>query len=130
MRTWRVSGLAVALLLLLLAGCASAGSGGAGASASGSGTGTGAKLPRLPVRESWDIQLDSPPRAPFPAVNLIETDGFDTPAATVTALHRSRAGRVVVCYLDAGTWERWRPDAARYLKSLLGRPDDGWAGGR
>src|ERR1700760_3139675 len=103
MRTWRVSGLAVALLLLLLAGCASAGSGGAGPAASASGTrrgartGTGGRLPRLPVRESWDIQLDSPPRAPFPAVNLIETDGFDTPAATVTALHRSRAGRGVAC---------------------------------
>lgn len=129
MSIWRASGLAVALLLLL-AGCASAGSGGAGRPIGAPGAGAGTTLPRLPVRESWDIQLDRPPRAPFPAVNLIEVDGFDTPAATVTALHRSRAGRVVVCYLDAGTWERWRPDAARYPKSLLGRPDDGWAGER
>src|SRR6201996_1392673 len=129
MSIWRASGLAVALLLLL-AGCASAGSGGAGRPIGAPGAGAGTTLPRLPVRESWDIQLDRPPRAPSPAVGLIEVDGFDTPAATVTALHRSRAGRVVVCYLDAGTWERWRPDATRYPKSLLGRPDNGWAGER
>jgi hypothetical protein len=85
---------------------------------------------RLAVRESWDIQLASPPRAPFPDVGLIEVDGFDTPAATVAALHRTRARRVVVCYLDAGTWESWRADAGRYPKSLLGRPDNGWAGER
>jgi hypothetical protein len=74
----------------------------------------------LPVRLSWDIQLARPPRAPYPAVDLIEADGFETPKATVRALHQSRRGRVVVCYLDAGTWEQWRPDAGQYPKSLLG----------
>jgi hypothetical protein len=84
----------------------------------------------LPVRLSWDIQLARPPRAPYPAVDLIEADGFETPKATVRALHQSRRGRVVVCYLDAGTWEQWRPDAGQYPKSLLGGPDSGWAGER
>jgi hypothetical protein len=151
-RRWLVSaglaGLVGALLLLGLVGCGSAGgratgsrppvsgasvSGASvsGASVSGGAGGKGASaLRRLRVRESWDIQLDRPPRAPFPAVGLIETDGFDTPKATVKALHQSRRGRVVVCYLDAGTWEQWRPDAGQYPKSLLGRPDNGWAGER
>jgi hypothetical protein len=109
-----------AALLAFAAGCGSA----------GSPSGPAKALPRLAVRESWDIQLASPPRAPFPAVGLIEVDGSDTPAATVAALHRSRAGRIVVCYLDAGTWEQWRPDASRYPASLLGRDDSGWAGER
>jgi hypothetical protein len=84
--------------------------------------------PRL--RESWQIQLSSVPRAPFLAVQLIETDGFDTSKATVAALHRSRAGRGVVCYIDAGTWENWRPDAKEFPARLLGKKDGGWAGER
>jgi hypothetical protein len=61
---------------------------------------------------------------------MIEVDGFDTPASTVAALHRSRPGRGVVCYIDAGTWENWRPDAGQFPKSLLGKPDGGWPGER
>ena len=34
-----------------------------------------------------------------------------------------------VCYVDAGTWENWRPDAARYPKQLLGK-GNGWPGER
>jgi hypothetical protein len=83
-----------------------------------------------PLRESWQIQLSAPPTAPFPPVAMIEADGFDTPASTVAALHRSLPGRGVVCYIDAGTWENWRPDAARFPRALLGRNDSGWPGER
>jgi hypothetical protein len=82
------------------------------------------------MRESWQIQLSSPPKAPYPRVKMIEVDGFDTSAATVAALHRSLPGRRVVCYIDAGTWENWRPDASRFPKSLLGDKDGGWPGER
>lgn len=85
---------------------------------------------RLPLRETWQIQLSSPPRAPFLQVGMYETDGFDTPASTVAALHRSFPGRFVVCYIDAGTWENWRPDASAFPKQLLGRADVGWPGER
>jgi hypothetical protein len=84
----------------------------------------------LPLRESWQIQLSSPPRAPFLHVGMYEVDGFDTPASTVTALHHSFPGRFVVCYIDAGTWENWRPDASAFPKQLLGRADVGWQGER
>lgn len=60
---------------------------------------------------------------------MIEVDGFGTPAATVAALHRSLPGRRVVCYINAGTWENWRPDAASFPASLLGKPN-GWPGER
>lgn len=83
-----------------------------------------------PVRESWQIQISSTPTAPFLKVGMIEVDGFDTPAATVAALHRSFPRRGVVCYIDAGTWENWRPDAGRFPKSLLGSKDGGWPGER
>jgi hypothetical protein len=83
-----------------------------------------------PVRESWQIQLSSTPRPPFLKVGMIEVDGFDTPASTVAALHQSFRGRGVVCYLDAGTWENWRPDASKFPKSLLGNDDGGWPGER
>jgi len=85
---------------------------------------------RPPVKESWQIQLNSTPARPFPNVGMIEVDGFDTPMSVVAALHRTKASRGVVCYIDAGTWENWRSDAREFPRSLLGKPDGGWAGER
>jgi hypothetical protein len=34
-----------------------------------------------------------------------------------------------VCYLSAGTWENWRPDAGAFPKRILGR-SNGWPGER
>jgi hypothetical protein len=45
----------------------------------------------------------------------------------VRRLHR--AGKHVICYIDAGTWERWRPDASRFPGQALGGPN-GWPGER
>jgi len=47
--------------------------------------------------------------------------------SAVAAIHA--AGAWAVCYVDAGTWEAWRPDAGRFPRALLGRPD-GWPGER
>ena len=59
---------------------------------------------------------------------IYDVDGFDTPASTVAALHK--AGRHVVCYIDVGTWENWRPDAKQFPSTVLGEPDAGWPGER
>ena len=59
---------------------------------------------------------------------MFDVDMFDTPASTVSALHD--AGRHVVCYVDAGTWENWRPDASEFPTSVRGKPVDGWVGER
>jgi hypothetical protein len=56
-----------------------------------------------------------------------DVDGFETTAGSVAALHAR--GKHVICYIDAGTWERWRPDARSFPRSVLGRPN-GWPGER
>lgn len=61
------------------------------------------------------------------AADVYDIDLFDTPARTVAALHRS--GRHVVCYLDAGTYENWRPDRGRFPRSVRGARN-GWPGER
>jgi hypothetical protein len=54
-------------------------------------------------------------------------DGFETTARSVRALHA--LGKHVICYTDVGTWENFRPDAGRFPRSVLGRPN-GWPGER
>ena len=79
-----------------------------------------------PPRFTWYWQLSG--RVPDSVdAAVYDVDGFDTTAGQVTALH-SR-GRHVVCYIDVGTWENWRPDAHRFPRSVLGR-GDGWPGER
>jgi hypothetical protein len=56
-----------------------------------------------------------------------DIDGFDTSAREVARLHG--LGRHVICYIDVGTWERWRPDARRFPRRVLGR-SSGWPGER
>ena len=60
--------------------------------------------------------------------SVIELDGFETSAAVVASLHQ--LGKKVVCYMDAGTWENWRPDAKKFPPSVLGSADVGWVGER
>jgi hypothetical protein len=150
MRGRKISGGALAALLAALAAFAVAGAlvvGVGAAGRSGAVVTTAARPERAltkvalpaPVRcgscwrprlsESWQIELSANPPAPYLRVPMFELDGFDTPAATVSALHRSLRGRGVVCYIDAGTWEDWRPDAGRFPGWLLGRTD-GWPGER
>lgn len=59
---------------------------------------------------------------------IYDVDAFDTTARKVAALHAR--GRRAVCYVDVGTWERWRPDASQFPKTVLGKPDGGWPGER
>lgn len=79
-----------------------------------------------PARAAWQWQLDGPLNLSASAA-LYDVDGFDTSRAQVAHLHR--AGRYVVCYVDVGTWERWRPDASRFPRALLGA-SNGWPGER
>ena len=80
--------------------------------------------PSGPVSWQWQLQgkIDLSIRAA-----MYDVDLFDTPKATVRALHRRE--RRAVCYLDAGTWENWRSDASSFPKWVLGR-SNGWPGER
>ncbi|MEV7323770.1 endo alpha-1,4 polygalactosaminidase [Streptomyces sp. NPDC093970] len=61
------------------------------------------------------------------AVPVYDIDGFTNSAEVVSRLHRS--GRKVICYVNAGAWESFRPDRAAFPASALGR-SDGWRGER
>ena len=83
-----------------------------------------------PLQTSWQWELSVVPKPPFLAVDMYDIDLFDTPASTVAALHDTRPGRRVTCYISAGSWEDWRPDAGEFPQRLLGRPLDHWPGER
>ncbi len=72
---------------------------------------------------SWQWQLSGAIDTSID-VEMYDIDLFDTPTATIDALHAD--GRVVICYLSAGSWEDWRPDAGAYPPEILGNTLDGW----
>ena len=81
------------------------------------------------LRVSWQWQLQSPPKASdLLDVRMYDVDEVDTSKVLVHAMHRR--GIKAVCYISAGSWENWRPDAARFPKVVRGRPLSGWPGER
>jgi hypothetical protein len=81
---------------------------------------------RPPASATWQYQLQGRVDVSHPA-RVFDVDGQATAASTVARLHR--AGRYVVCYINAGSYENWRPDAARFPAAVLGK-SNGWAGER
>lgn len=57
-------------------------------------------------------------------VQVYDIDG-DTSASVVAKLHA--AGRKVICYVDVGSYEDFRSDAAEFPASVLGK-SNGWPG--
>lgn len=72
---------------------------------------------------SWAWLLQGGP-VPNLDVDVIDVDLFDTPASEV-ARTEARGVRTV-CYLSAGTWEDYRPDAGDYPEEILGNNWDEW----
>lgn len=114
-------------LALLLAGCGGASSVAPFAPAN---------LPAVPQAKTWwyptvgetfQIQYDGKLDLSNPA-DVYDLDMFDTRPAIVNKLHAM--GKKVVCYISVGTWENWRPDAKKFPKSVIGRPDGHWPGER
>jgi hypothetical protein len=60
-------------------------------------------------------------------VDLYAPDGVHPNTHSVAAVHAT--GAHAVCYVDAGTWENFRPDAGKYPASVKGLPN-GWPGER
>ncbi|MFD0263669.1 endo alpha-1,4 polygalactosaminidase [Kitasatospora indigofera] len=58
-------------------------------------------------------------------VPVYDIDGFEHDASVVASLHAK--GRKVICYINAGSWEDFRPDAAAFSKSMQGS-GNGWQG--
>jgi hypothetical protein len=79
-----------------------------------------------PQQLTWYWQLTGSVPTTIDA-DACDVDGFGTSAAQVAQLHA--LGRHVICYIDVGTWEDYRPDAREFPRSVLGRPN-GWPGER
>lgn len=83
-----------------------------------------------PVGASWQIVLSEKVPIengkPSPDVDIYDMDLFDVEASTISALHA--AGKKVICYFSAGSYEDWRPDAKDWDQGDLGADLQGWAG--
>ncbi|MFJ4081546.1 endo alpha-1,4 polygalactosaminidase [Streptomyces iakyrus] len=75
---------------------------------------------------AWQWQLDGRVDASAD-VPVYDIDGFENSAADVARLHR--AGKKVICYVNVGAWEDFRPDRDAFPHAVLGEPN-GWAGER
>jgi len=74
---------------------------------------------------SWQWQLSTPIDFSFD-VDVYDIEMFDNDASVVAALHAQ--GRIAICYLSAGSWEDWRPDADQFPAEVLGKDYEGWPG--
>ena len=81
-----------------------------------------------PLRTSWNWVLSQVPTPPYRNVSMYDIDGFNATASDVASMHA--AGIKVVCYISAGTYENWRPDASQFPSSILGNNVAGWPGER
>jgi hypothetical protein len=101
----------------------------AGASARPLASGSPGAVPgwwQLPARLTWYWQLQGMVNNGEP-VAAYDIDGFENGAAEVAVLHAR--GTRVICYVDVGTAERFRPDYQLFPASVLGR-SNGWPGER
>lgn len=77
------------------------------------------------VGSTWQWQLEGEINTSFD-VDMVDLDLFKTEASVVNALHAQ--GQFVICYISVGSWEDWRPDAAQFPASVLGKDYEGWPG--
>ncbi|MEY4578070.1 MAG: hypothetical protein RL701_2773 [Pseudomonadota bacterium] len=109
------------------AGARAPGSGGAGAVASAAGADASApssgQIWQPKPGATWQWQLTGKVDTSVDA-EMYDIDLFTNPAATIDTLHA--AGRVVICYFSAGTYEPDRPDSDALAKTGLGSVLDGW----
>lgn len=75
------------------------------------------------AEQTFDLQLTQPFNLVRP-VNVLALDLFTTPPAKVGEL-RGR-GVAPFCYVAAGYWESWRPDAGNFPAAALGATVAGW----
>jgi hypothetical protein len=71
-----------------------------------------------PTTEPWQWQLQGAIDTTVPAC-VYDVDGFETSNKTVAQLHRRHVK--VICYIDVGSWEPYRPDKAEFPRSVIGR---------
>lgn len=85
------------------------------------------QLPLLPPGVTWQWQIDGDLETDLD-VTVYDVDLFDTAASDIAALRD--AGRIVICYFSAGSWEEWRDDADAFDEAVIGEPLEDWPGER
>jgi hypothetical protein len=80
--------------------------------------------PRPGASFSWLLGAQGDP----PFADVIDLDLFDASAADVAAL--KARGAYLVCYINVGALEDWRPDKGAFPAKIVGKEYDGWAGER
>jgi len=71
----------------------------------------------------WQVQYEGTLALHIKA-DVYALDLFDTPSAIIATLRKR--GKRIVCYLNAGAWEKWRPDAKSFPLAVLGNHMTGW----
>ncbi|QMT62088.1 endo alpha-1,4 polygalactosaminidase [Legionella sp. PC997] len=72
----------------------------------------------------WNYVISETPKFSVLA-DIYDIDGFSSTSKTVNTIHTQ--GNKAVCYISAGSWENWRPDANQFPSSVKGR-SNGWPG--
>lgn len=84
---------------------------------------TGMDWYKPPVSVSWQWQLNGEVNPDYP-VELYDIDLFDSPASLINSL--KAAGKKVICYFSAGSYENFREDKDGFDPAALGNILDGW----
>ena len=79
-----------------------------------------------PVGLRWQWQLSGLPLDLDIDVDMYDVDLFETDASVISVLHAR--GRKVICYVNVGSWEDWRPDAGQFPATVIGEDYEGWPG--
>ena len=87
---------------------------------------SGGQIWRPAPGTTWQWQLSGEPIDRSFDVDMFDIDLFESDAELVAAL--KDRGRRVVCYLSAGSWEEFRPDADQFPASVIGKDYEGWSG--
>ncbi len=74
---------------------------------------------------TWQWQLTDALDLTVP-VHVYDLDLFETSAETVQTIKQQ--DQHVICYVNVGAWEEWRPDANAFPSSIIGKDYAGWAG--
>src|ERR1700682_4468541 len=90
------------------------------------GEAAGGKWWPPPQHLTWYWQLQGAVKNSKP-VAAYDIDGFENGAGEISALHAQ--GKHVICYIDVGTSENFRPDYSAFPASVKGR-SNGWPGER
>ncbi|GCB18133.1 uncharacterized protein DR_0705 [Aspergillus awamori] len=78
------------------------------------------------VGTSWQIELLYPLNDTSVDVDVYDIDLFNNKKSVINDLQK--AGRKVICYFSAGSYENWRPDKDKFNSDDLGKNLDGWPG--